>query len=283
MRASAHVRRAQQWTAPHLERRRRGIAHPVTDFLFEYYPYSPGRLGTWHPGVGVVLEGAWQPTSGFDAYVQTRDGWRVDATTVDHQRLDLALRILVGTASRPAQHSCFGMHEWAMVHRSDPGDIRHNRRKLRLSIDGISDTVDDIGLRCTHIDAYRFFTASAVGLNASQPTRASQPDDEQPGCLHANMDLFKYAMWFQSYVPGELVLDCFELAWQARDVDMRASPYDLSDLGYTPIALETTEGRREYVAAQEHVAFEASALRERLIDALSRLQRMSNVRALDSA
>ena len=282
-RAMEHADRSRQWTEPHLERRRRGAAHPVTDFLFEYYPYSPGRLGTWHPGIGVILEGAWQPTSGADAYIQSPDGWQVDATTADCQRLDLALRIMQGTVSRPAQHSCFGLHEWAMVYRLDPREVRHNRQKLRLSIDLISDTVDQIGLRCTHIDAYRFFTASATGLNAGKPTRASQPDDEQPGCLHANMDLFKYAMWFQPYIPGELVLDCFELAWQARDIDMRASPYDLSDLGYAPIELETAEGRRQYVAEQESIALRASALRDRLIESLDHLRVMSSVGASGSA
>ena len=55
--AAAHACRAEKWTIPHLERHARGDRHPVLDFLFEYYPYSPGKLRTWHPGIGIVLQG----------------------------------------------------------------------------------------------------------------------------------------------------------------------------------------------------------------------------------
>ena len=267
-RARQHARRAETWTSPHLERRRRGDKHPVLDFLFEYYPYSPGRLRTWHPGLGVALEGDWAPTSGGSAYVSTTRGWTVQAATVDATRLALAIRILEGTHHRPAQFSCFGMHEWAMVYRMDPAAVRHRQQPLRLSIDQISAAVDEAGLRCTHIDAFRFFTEDAVPLNAITPTRESQPELEQPGCLHANMDLFKYAMWFQPYVPGDLVLDCFELAVFAREIDMRASPYDVSDLGYSPITIETPEGRREYAREQRLIAERAAPLRLALLHGL---------------
>ena len=37
-RAAAHAERVDVWVQPHLERRRRGIAHPVHDFLFDYVP-----------------------------------------------------------------------------------------------------------------------------------------------------------------------------------------------------------------------------------------------------
>jgi hypothetical protein len=272
--ASEHARRAERWTIPHLERRRRGDKHPVMDFLFEYYPYSPGKLRTWHPGIGVELRGDWQPPSGASAYRSTARGWTVDPATVDPARLSLALRILQGTQTRPAQHSCFGMHEWAMVYRIAPAQLRHEQQPLRLSIDEISAAVDEVGLRCTHIDAYRFFTDEAVPLNATVPTRTDQPDVEQPGCLHANMDLFKYAMWFQPYVPGALVLDCFELSAYAREIDMRASPYNVSDLGYPAIAIETQTGRQEYAREQRVIAERAQPLRAQLI---------STLRAVESA
>ncbi len=272
--ASEHARRAERWTIPHLERRRRGDKHPVMDFLFDYYPYSPGKLRTWHPGIGVELRGDWQPPSGASAYRSTARGWTVDPATVDPARLSLALRILQGTQTRPAQHSCFGMHEWAMVYRIDPGQVRHEKQPLRLSINEISAAVDEVGLRCTHIDAYRFFTDEAVPLNATVPTRTDQPDVEQPGCLHANMDLFKYAMWFQPYVPGDLVLDCFELSAYAREIDMRASPYNVSDFGYPAIAIETPTGRREYAREQRVIAERARPLRAQLL---------STLRAVESA
>ena len=126
-----------------------------------------------------------------------------------------------------------------------------------------------VELRCTHIDAFRFFTAEAEPLNEHTPTRAGQANDEQPGCIHANMDLYKYAMWFQPYIPGNLVVDCFELAVYAREIDMRASPYDLEHLGYAPIAVETIDGRREYASAQRDIAAEAESLRQRLITGLT--------------
>lgn len=239
------------------------------DFLFDYYPYSPGRLATWHPGVGVYLEGNWSPRSSATCYTFTQQGWTVDVRRADLSRLRAALAILEGTASRSAQHSCFGMHEWAMVYQLEPGEIRHEKQPLRVGQDEIADTVHDVGLRCTHIDAFRFFTPAAEPLNAHTPTRKTQPLLEQPGCIHANMDLFKYAMWFQPYLPGDLVLDCFDLAVTAREIDMRASPYDLESLGYAPIAVETSDGRREYAGHQQEIARRAAALRAHLIALLA--------------
>ena len=54
-RAHTHLERVQRWTVPHRERRSRQEPHPVHDFLFQYYMYSPAKLEAWHPGVGEVL------------------------------------------------------------------------------------------------------------------------------------------------------------------------------------------------------------------------------------
>ena len=56
-------------------------------------------------------------------------------------------------------------------------------------------------------------------------------------------------------------MDCLELAADARELDMRASPYDLRDYGFEPIAVETPAGRAEYVRAQQSVAERAAPLR----------------------
>jgi hypothetical protein len=56
-----------------------------------------------------------------------------------------AARCPPATADRPAQLGCFGLHEWVMVYRSGPDDVRHGAWPLHL---------------------------------------------EQPGCLHATMDLY---------------------------------------------------------------------------------------------
>ena len=263
----AHAARVQPWVTPRLERKKLGLTHPVDDFLFDYYPYSVNKLTTWHPGYGVELQG---DVAEFDLHPAYRrlnndaNGITADvsqlATKAD--RLDLVIRLLAGTSARPAQLNCFGLHEWAMVYQTP--DIRHASYPLRVTNEVVTATVDEIGLRCTHIDAYRFFTDAATPLNIIEPTRENQPDLEQPGCLHANMDLYKYAMWFTPWVSSDLIADCFELARSARTLDMRAAPYDLIDLGYKPIRIETPDGRREYVDEQRTIAERAQRLRTKL-------------------
>ena len=56
----------------------------------------------------------------------------------------------------------------------------------------------------------------------------------------------------------------------ARELDMRASPYDLSAAGLagfdpTPIRIETAEGRRDYQRRQLLIARRAAPLRRRLL------------------
>lgn len=168
--------------------------------------------------------------------------------------------------------NCFGLHEWAMVYRLDPHQVRHAGQPLRLSPAAIADAVEEVGLRCTHIDAFRFFTEQAKPRNAHLPTRATQPDLEQPGCLHAGMDLYKYAMWFQPYVGSTLVADCFAAARLARVLDMAASPYDLRAFGLEPIPVETAQGRREYVEQQRKLMQQVEPLRTRLVESLRTLR-----------
>ena len=71
-------------------------------------------------------------------------------------------------------------------------------------------------------------------------------------------------------VESELVMDCLELAADARELDMRASPYDLRDYGFEPIAIETPAGRAEYVRAQQDIAERAAPLRASLADRCDR-------------
>ena len=68
-------------------------------------------------------------------------------------------------------------------------------------------------------------------LNTLDPGRDDRADFEQPGCLHAGMDLYKHAFRLSPLIASELVADCFELAWDIRELDMRASPYDFSRPG----------------------------------------------------
>ncbi|GAA2350707.1 hypothetical protein GCM10009854_30630 [Saccharopolyspora halophila] len=267
-RQAAHRERVSAWTAPHRRRREENRKHPVLDFLFTYYSFRPARLERWQPGVGVTLENGEEFLS-RRGFVETSDGVALDPEALTDKRRDSAefiLGLLSATASRQARLGCFGLHEWAMVYQTEPGDVRHSGWPLRLGHQGTDEVVETMPIGCTHHDAFRFFTPQARPLNELQPERADQVELEQPGCLHANMDLFKWAYKLDPFVPAELIADCFELAARVRELDMCASPYDLSDLGYEPVRIETPQGRAEYVRRQREFAEEAAALRQRLID-----------------
>jgi hypothetical protein len=156
------------------------------------------------------------------------------------------------------------MHEWAMVYKADPEELRH-AVPLRLGRDGTDEVVESMPLRCSHFDAFRFFTPEAAPRNVGSPSRATQQDWEQPGCLHANMDLYKWSNKLSPLIDSEMLLDCLELAAAAREIDMRASPYDLSGYGYAPIAVEDAAGRAEYVRCQKAIATRAEPLRAALL------------------
>jgi hypothetical protein len=49
---------------------------------------------------------------------------------------------------------------------------------------------------------------------------------------------------------------------------MRAAPYDLRELGYEPVRIETAEGKAQYAAEQRGFSVRGQALRARLVEAL---------------
>lgn len=269
-RAEAHAERADALTAAHRDRARRGEKHPVEDFLYTYYAYRPSLLRRWHPGAGVELaDAAGTERAGWRWYVPgaTPGSLRADAEGFAREKPQLATlidTILRRTAARAGQFGCFGLHEWAMVYRQ--AEHRHPI-PLRLGQDGTDAVVEAHELRCTHFDAFRFFTPSAAPRNATALSRETQVDREQPGCLHAGMDLYKWAMKLGPLVPGELLLDAFELARDIRSLDMEAAPYDLSDWGIAPVRIETPEGKAEYVRRQRGFGERSQVLRERLLAA----------------
>jgi len=266
---AGHQARVDGWTAGHLERSRRGEEHPVEDFLFTYYTFRPAQLRRWHPGPGVVLQGdAAREYLRWDGYAQTAEGVTLDLAAVISRRTPVLRQIhelASRTASRPAQFGCFGLHEWAMVYRQPPEHVRHNAWPLRLGTAGVAQVVEAQPLRCTHFDAFRFFTAPARPRNVHAPTRESAPALEQGGCLHATMDLYKWAYRLTPLTPSSLIADAFELARDVRRLDMRASPYDLSGLGYSPVRIEEPAGRAAYVAEQRGFAARGAQIRARLL------------------
>lgn len=268
----AHAARVDAATAAHRERRAAGRTHPVEDFLFRYYRHTPAQQRRWHPGPGVRLAAA----AGTE-----RATWRHQRVVGDAVELDVdsfvAARgrtiafvrdLLRATLSRPAQLGCFGLHEWAMVYRLSSDEVRHRGWPLRLGSSGTDEVVERHTIRCSHADAFRFFTAAARPRNTVTPTREDQVALEQPGCLHAGMDVYKWAFKLAPLVPSDLTADAFDLAREVRELDMRASPYDLRELGYEPVPIETAAGKAHYLERQRVFADRANVLRRRMLDVL---------------
>jgi hypothetical protein len=244
------------------------LAHPVDDFLFTYYPYRPALLRRWHPGAAVALADA-EPRAGWKWYLCEGTTVRVDDDAFRTAKADIIRPIallLRGTLGRTANFGCLGLHEWAMVYRAPTA--RH-AVPLRLGSDGTDAVVESHNIGCSHFDAFRFFTPEAAPRNRLSPTRENQPAMEQAGCLHAGMDLYRWAIKLGPLVPGDLLLDSFELARDIRELDMQASPYDLAEWGYAPVRIETAEGKAEYVRRQRVFAERGNALRLRLLAVLA--------------
>lgn len=272
----AHREIVLPWITPRLERRSRQESHPVDDFLFEYYPISTNRLLTWHPGITNSLQVIANDISDFPEtsyrYLPRSDE-QSGVLEISQQWLAknqgpalLLKDFLATTHSRTLRSGCFGLHEWAMV--LGASEVRHEKWPLRLSQIQIQATIDEVGLRCTHFDAFRFFTPVAAPLNPLQLTRIDQTKVEQPGCLHANMDLYKHAQRFAPIFGSNLVRATFQLARDIRSVDMQVAPYDLAELGVIPIKVETQTGRDTFAKMQVAFASRAQQLRLEMISAL---------------
>jgi hypothetical protein len=265
-RRNIHESRLDALLGPYLRARAEGRSHPVIDFLFTYYNLKPSQLRRWHPGFGVVLAGQSAEYSSLSGYCTTDLGVTVDGHLLARrlETIRYVERLLSATASRAPVLACFGLHEWAMVYQAK--ELRHEAVPLRLGRSATDAVVESLPVRCTHFDAYRFFTEPARPLNEMALTRQTQVANEQPGCLHATMDLYKFAVKLLPLVDSDLLMDAFELAHAARELDMRASPYDLRDFGYDPVAIETAAGRAEYTRRQAELASRAALVRAAVLD-----------------
>ncbi|MGM0588384.1 MAG: 3-methyladenine DNA glycosylase [Bacteroidota bacterium] len=268
-----HRERVSAVIDDYLVRRSHQEKQPVMDFLFEYYKFRPSHLKHWSPGFGVRLEDAASSSKLDQKEMRTQDGdvW-LDPADFPEKRLRSLywiMALLESTQENKPHFGCFGMHEWAMVYRAD--EIRHPYLELRLSDDEIAAFVESRPVKCTHFDAFRFFTPQARPLNKFQPTRETFIDHEQPGCVHSNMDLYKWAYKFYPWISSEIIWEAFELAVYAREIDMRASPYDMSEQGYEPIKVETEEGRAEYLRYQKKIWQQSLPVRAKLLEAYQAL------------
>ena len=227
--AAAGARRTRSWTSssPTTRRRRAGCA-----------------AGTPGPGVAPRRAALRTPRWRWYATGRRRHGAprrrRLPRRPRRHRPLRPAAARRHGRAGRrSAAASACTSGRWSTATASTRhpvplrlGQARHGRRRR-----GAPDPVHPLRRVPVLHPARR---AGATGC--SRPGRR-QPELEQPGCLHASMDLYKWAYKLSPATPGELVADCFELAVEIRELDMRASPYDLRAHGYEPVAIETAGGQ----------------------------------------
>ncbi|MBA2729078.1 MAG: hypothetical protein H0U49_13020, partial [Parachlamydiaceae bacterium] len=123
-----------------ISRRAIGLTHPVHDFLFTYYNCSPQKLKQWIPSLDERLETSQDIA---EEYPYLSGYWfysHANSLSVNKDRIlektrqqatfvaDLCSNIL----QRTPRYHCFGMHEWAMVYKLSPEDIRHKGHRLRL-------------------------------------------------------------------------------------------------------------------------------------------------------
>ena len=286
---NSHVLEEIQW----IEQRRRHVSllsnavlahrqrvikrqkHPIVDFLFEYYHFKPAKLLEWSPGLGVILAGDQALTylSGKH-YCKSDAGVYINPICFPEKRrfgLDWIINLLESTQSRKPVFGCFGLHEWCMVY--EKSDIRHPCLSLRLTHSQTREVVEQNQVQCTHYDAFRFYSKSAKIFNRQTLNRADMISHEQPGCLHSNMDLYRWAYKYHPWLASELIAEAFLLALEIRETDMRASPYDVSDYTALPaIKIETRQGKEEYARLQKGYYKQAGLLRAKLIDGLKNLK-----------
>lgn len=255
-----------------LKRRSLGLKDPVHDFLFTYYLCSPQKLKQWVPSFQEVLL---VEDHCLQDYPWLKEQWFRCRENKLFLNLDLIPdhtkyitkfihQLCCNIQQRAARYGCFGLHEWAMVYKASPDTIRHSGFKLRISPEAIKDFVDSQALCCTHYDAFRFFTPEARPLNMYTPAIETRLDLEQGGCVHANMDIYKWAVKLWPWIGSDFISKAFLLAVEGRELDMRASPYDLHEEGYPPICIETEDGRKEYQKEQQLYAQKAARLRDEL-------------------
>lgn len=281
-RASRHSDLVSPIADAFLSRRSLHQKHPVYDFLFTYYSFSPGKLKQWMPSFeeGLRFEDRrGLPSFGDYWFIFQENVLRLNPQLLQGQALSVVTfveELCNAVLARTPRFGCFGLHEWAMVYRLSKEEIRHAEYPLRLSQDELAAFVDSQNLCCTHYDAYRFFTPSAKPLNVLKPTLNDRIQNEQAGCLHANMDIYKWATKLWPWIGSDFIAKTFALAVEGRELDMRASPYDLTEQGYSPIRIETEEGRKEYQRLQQEYAQKTTALRQELADFCRKLRAWTN-------
>ena len=147
-----------------------------------------------------------------------------------------------------------------------------------MTLDQVNNFLNSQKLCCSHYDAFRFFTPEARSMNNVELGIDDRMKYEQPACLHTNMDLYKWSYKLSPWMASEVIVDAFLLALEIRQLDMRASPYDLRSLGYEPIKVETASGREEYESLQRDFSSKAKPIRQRILNSTEEIIRSLEIK-----
>ena len=291
-RADAHRCRVRDLLGGMFYDRKVHDRHPIYNFLFNYYRFRPHRtIERYSAGLDFALESC---SSGDDEslylpsskYLSVKDGCiEMDPVKSLNEKSVTRIRnlctLLEIVQRRPPNFSCFGVHEFAMLHSGARHSFFQKKAglELRMSQREIDDVVERAPIRCTHFDATRHFPDSALRSCRVKTSPALRTKNEQAGCIHTNLDLFKFSLRLWPFASSELVADALELAIRARELDMRASPYDLSsvsdftelgrDFDLTPVLIETESGRAEFRDSTMVLYRDSLPIRDRLIKVAS--------------
>jgi hypothetical protein len=196
--------------------------HPIYNFIFVYFFFNRKILFQYSPGIDVEIESNHDPkelvTINLAPELQPVSSHRDNLAVTSIEKklskkfLQRTLHILKSIQSKTPSFWCFGLHEWAMQYHSTQQTLTLPQKNssfqslpLRVTQEQIESLINPIRheaqssvprLRCTHYDAIRFFTPSSAPLNvvSPSPTRSTVDQYDQPGCIHVNMDLFKYVL-----------------------------------------------------------------------------------------
>ena len=290
-RADAHRRRVKDLLGGMFYDRKIHDKHPIYNFLFTYYRFRPHRtLERYSAGLEFGLEKHCNSDDDGSLYLPSSKHFSVKNNCIEMDpvkslneksvtRIRNLHTLLALVQRRPPTFSCFGVHEFAMLHSGARHSHFQKNLKLRMTQREIDDVVERAPIRCSHFDATRHFPESALKSCGIKTGPTLRVKNEQAGCIHTNLDLFKFSLRLWPFASSELVADALELAIRARELDMRASPYDLSsisdftelgrDFDLTPVLIETESGRAEFRDSTMVLYRDSLPIRNRLIKVAS--------------
>lgn len=270
-----HQKAIFPWTQKVRARRRFHTHHPIEDFLLNYYNFPLSYLEKWTPGPFTGLQGKEAKQIFPQKWTsQTPDNYfYIDLNKIrkkEVNRIRWIRELLEAALKNPPIFNCYGLHEWAMVYKTQ--SVRHQKTPLRMPLEDLAKVVESQKISCSHYDAFRFFSQRAIPLNTLCPKHDAREKNEQTACIHFNMDLYKWSYKIFPWISSDFIQSAFKLAKKARSIDMQASPYNLEEYDLKPIKIETPKGKLEYIEKQRAIRTEGITLAKQLISHCKKLE-----------